>query len=151
MTAGFGAKARGPKIGPEFTFGIFIQKLLDEPILIIKTAWGGKSLHTDFRPPSAGPYKFNESQLEGFEKQGKDIEAIKTDKAKATGHYYSLMIDHVKHVLVDIKRVYPEYDPEQGHELAGFVWFQGWNDMVDGNTYPNRSKPGGYARAPSYC
>jgi len=28
--------------------------------------------------------------------------------------------------------------------LAGFVWFQGWNDMYDGHTYPNRHKPGGY-------
>jgi hypothetical protein len=144
LTAGFGAKVRGPKIGPEFTFGIYMQKLLDEPILIIKTAWGGKSLHTDFRPPSAGPYEFNETQLEGFKKQGKDIEKIKADKAKVTGHYYRLMIDHVKKVLADIKRVYPDYDPEQGYELAGFVWFQGWNDMVDRGAYPNRDKPGGY-------
>ena len=144
LTAGFGAKARGPKIGPEFTFGIYMQKLLDEPILIIKTAWGGKSLHTDFRPPSAGPYEFNEAQLEGFKKQGKDIEAIKADKAKATGHYYRLMTDHVKKVLADVKRVYPHYDPEQGYEPAGFVWFQGWNDMVDRGTYPDRDKPGGY-------
>jgi hypothetical protein len=144
LTAGFGAKARGPKIGPEFTFGIYMQKLLDEPILIIKTAWGGKSLNTDFRPPSAGPYEFNETQLEQIRKQGKDIEKIKVDKAKATGEYYHLMIDHVKKVLADIKRVYPEYDPKQGYELAGFVWFQGWNDMVDRSTYPNRDKPGGY-------
>lgn len=144
LTAGFGAKARGPKIGPEFTFGIYIQKLLDEPILIIKTAWGGKSLHTDFRPPSAGPYEFNETQLEGFEKQGKDIETIKADKVRATGHYYRLMTEHVKKVLADIKGVYPDYDPQQGYELAGFVWFQGWNDMVDRGTYPNRDKPSGY-------
>jgi hypothetical protein len=144
LTAGFGAKQRGPKIGPEFTFGIYMQKLLDEPIVIIKTAWGGKSLNTDFRPPSAGPYEFNGAQLAGFKKQGKDIEQIKTDKAKATGHYYRLMIDHVKKVLADIKRVYPDYDPQRGYELAGFVWFQGWNDMVDGSSYPNRGKPGGY-------
>ena len=32
----------------------------------------------------------------------------------------------------------------QGYELAGFAWFQGWNDMVDSGTYPNRDKPGGY-------
>jgi alpha-galactosidase len=43
-----------------------------------------------------------------------------------------------------MKRVYPEYNPEQGYELSGFVWFQGWNDMVDRGTYPNRGKPGGY-------
>ena len=31
--------------------------------------------------------------------------------------------------MAEIKSVYPGYDPEQGYELAGFVWFQGWNDM----------------------
>lgn len=144
LTAGFGAKSRDPKIGPEFTFGIYMEKQLNEPILIIKTAWGGKSINTDFRPPSAGPYAFNENQLENFRKQSKDIDAVKADKAKATGHYYRLMLGHVRHVLADVKRVYPDYDPQQGYELAGFVWFQGWNDMVDGGTYPNRGQPGSY-------
>lgn len=146
LTAGFGAQRRGPKIGPEFTFGIYMHKLLDEPILIIKTAWGGKSIHTDFRPPSAGPYEFNQAQLKRFREQDKDLETIKAEKAQATGHYYRLTIDHVQKVLADIKRVYPDYDPNEGHELAGFVWFQGWNDMVDGSTYPNRGKPGSYDR-----
>ena len=50
LTAGFGADARGSKIGPEFTFGITMEKLIPGPILIVKTAWGGKSLHTDFSP-----------------------------------------------------------------------------------------------------
>ncbi len=144
VTAGFGAKERGPKIGPEFTFAIYMQKLLDEPIVLIKTAWGGKSLNTDFRPPSAGPYEFNEAQLEQFKKQGKDLAQMKAEKAKVTGQSYRLMIEHVKKVLADLKRVYPDYDPQQGYELAGFVWFQGWNDMVDTSTYPNRDKPGGY-------
>jgi hypothetical protein len=54
------------------------------------------------------------------------------------------MMDHISKVLKDIKRVYPAYDPNQGYELAGFVWFQGWNDMCDTHTYPNRHEPGGY-------
>lgn len=145
LTAGFGASQNGPKIGPEFTFGLYLQKFTDAPILLIKTSWGGKSLNTDFRPPSAGPYVFDAAQLAAFERQGKDVEAIKADKVKATGVYYRLMIEHVKLVLGDIKRVVPEYDPAQGYELSGFVWFQGWNDMVDGGTYPNRDQPGGYA------
>ena len=113
LTAGFGAENRGPKIGPEFTFGIYMQKLVDEPILIIKTAWGGKSINTDFRPPSAGPYPFNESQLAKIKEQGKDLAQVKAEKAKATGHYYRLMLDHVKTVLADIKQVYPDYDADQ--------------------------------------
>ena len=80
-----------------------------------------------------------------YKKQGRDIEQLKADRIKATGHYYRLMIEHVKSVLKDIKQVCPVYDPEQGYELAGFVWFQGWNDMVDSHTYPDRKKPGGYA------
>ena len=100
LTAGYGSRSNpkegGGKIGPEFTFGITMAKAHDGPILIIKTAWGGKSLNTDFRPPSAGPYEFNEAQLEGLKKQGKDIEQAKADKAAKTGRYYRLMIDHVK-------------------------------------------------------
>ena len=142
LTAGFGATT--DKIGPEFTFGLYMQKFTDAPILLIKTAWGGKSLNTDFRPPGAGPYVFNETQLATFQKQGKDIASIKAEKEKETGVYYRLMIEHVKKVLIDIKRVVPTYDAAQGYELAGFAWFQGWNDMVDQGTYPTRDKPGGY-------
>lgn len=144
LTTGYGANE--DKIGPELTFGIYMQKLLNEPILIIKTAWGGKSLHTDFRPPSAGPFEFSDTQIEQFKKQGKDFSALKAQKAEATGHYYRLTIDHVRKVLSSIKDVYPSYDPAQGHELAGCVWFQGWNDMVDRGVYPNRDKPGGYGQ-----
>ncbi|MEQ8790826.1 MAG: sialate O-acetylesterase [Pirellulaceae bacterium] len=144
LTAGYGAVGRGTKIGPEFTFGITMQKTVDEPILIIKTAWGGKSLHTDFRPPSAGPYEFNESQLERLKQQGKDIDEVKKERAQASGHYYRLMLEHVQKVLKDVKRVNPDYDPEAGYEIAGFVWFQGWNDMVAQDVYPNRDQPGGY-------
>ena len=146
LTAGYGASGRGLKIGPELTFGIYMKQHVDEPILIIKTAWGGKSLNTDFRPPSAGPYEFNAQQLENLKKQGKDIAQARAGRAKMTGQYYRLMMEHIKKVLGNIKRVYPAYDAKAGYELAGFVWFQGWNDMVDRGTYPNRAKPGGYAQ-----
>ena len=144
LTADYGAAGRGDKIGPEYTFGIYMQKLTGQPILIIKSAWGGKSINTDFRPPGAGPYEFNQQQLENIKKQKKDLDEIKAAKVEATGRYYRLMIDHVKTVLADIKQVYPDYKPDDGYELAGFVWFQGWNDMVDRSTYPNRGEPGGY-------
>ena len=144
LTTGFGASQNGPKIGPEYTYGITIEKHFNGQILLIKTSWGGKSLNTDFRSPSAGPYVFNETQLAAFRKQGKDIAAIESDKERATGVNYRMMVDHVKSVLSDIKRVVPTYEPSQGYELSGFVWFQGWNDMVDSGTYPNRDMPGGY-------
>ena len=41
-------------IGPELGFGCVIGDAFDEPVLLVKLAWGGKSLGKDFRPPSSG-------------------------------------------------------------------------------------------------
>jgi len=144
LTTGFGAAAGGPKIGPEFTFGLRMQKAIPGRILLIKTAWGGRSLNTDFRPPSAGPYVFNQQQLAGLQRQNKDLKAAQQEKDNATGVAYRQMIEHVRNVLADLPRVIPDYDAASGYRLAGFVWFQGWNDLVDSGTYPDRDKPGGY-------
>lgn len=113
LTAGFGSQHHigTGKIGPELTFGITMREHQGEPILLIKDAWGGKSLQVDFRPPSGGE--------------------VEDEKAKAkAGRYYKLLIDHVKEVLADPAKVYPGYDAKEGYELAGFVWFQGFNDLV---------------------
>lgn len=134
LTAGFGAPEN--KIGPEFTFGITMEKLLGEPILLIKTAWGGRSLHTDFRPPSAGPYVPTPEEA----KRWAEKPERKTKTEAATGVFYREMVAHVKKVLADPKRVHPAYDEKQGFELAGFVWLQGFNDLVSSDTYP--PKPG---------
>jgi len=116
LTAGFGSQHNvgTGKIGPEFTFGIYMHKLLNEPVLLIKDAWGGKSLMVDFRPPSAGQIADEKSRNQA-------------------GKFYNLLIEHVKEVLADPKKVYPNYDPKEGFELAGFVWFQGFNDLVNLN------------------
>ncbi len=142
LTAGFGAPEN--KIGPEFTFGLHLEKTLNEPILIVKTSWGGRSLHTDFRPPSAGSYAWSDYELAQRQRRGDDPAKYQAETAKATGLYYRCMIDHVRKVLSDIKRVVPGYDPRQGFELAGFVWFQGFNDYVSGWTYDKQMQPGGY-------
>ena len=144
LTVGYGAGGRESKIGPELMFGITMQKHVNEPILLIKTSWGGKSLNLDFRSPSAGPYEFNKQQLENLKKRGKDVAEARKEKTERTGVYYRLMLEHIHKVLGDIQRVYPNYDAKAGYELAGFVWFQGWNDMVDGSTYPTRGQPGSY-------
>lgn len=89
-----------------------MQEHLGEPILLIKAAWGGKSLMVDFRPPSTG-----------------ELDEPK-NKEKA-GRYYNLLIEHVKEVLAKTGDDY---------ELAGFVWFQGFNDMV--GRYPKDESAG---------
>ena len=133
LTAGFGARRNpasdGGRIGPEFTFGLTMDAALKEPVLIIKTAWGGKSLFYDFRPPGAGVYPRSADEI-----------SKNRNPESGSGHYYRLMVEHVKMVLADPKRVCPAYDPAQGYEVAGFVWLQGWNDMVNHNVYPSLPK-----------
>jgi hypothetical protein len=117
LTAGFGSQHHigTGKIGPEFTFGIYMHKILGEPVLLIKDAWGGKSLLVDFRPPSAGEIP---------------DEKLREKAKEKSGRYYKLLIEHVKEVLADPKKFHPAYNAKDGFELAGFAWFQGFNDMV---------------------
>ena len=133
LTTGYGSRQDpakdGGKIGPEYTFGLAMERAGNGPVLLIKAAWGGKSLNYDFRPPSAGPYP----------RTARDLETDKNPLANA-GHYYRLMMAHAKQVLANPGRVCPAYDPKEGYELAGFIWLQGFNDMVDGNFYPRRPK-----------
>ena len=160
LTAGYGSMwgmdptKPGDKIGPEFTFGLAMDAAFDEPVLIIKAAWGGKSLHTDFRPPSAGPYVMPLETQELWDKHPQGAHGIpkaedrpkwNAEKVAATGVYYRLMTEHVKKILADPKQVMPDYDAAQGYEIAGFAWLQGFNDMVDGQVYPRHDKPDRYA------
>ena len=133
LTTGYGSRQDptkdGGKIGPEYTFGLAMDRVFPEPVLLIKAAWGGKSLNYDFRSPSAGPYPRTPSDIE------KNRNTLEN-----SGHYYRLMAAHVKQVLANPGRVCPAYDPKEGYEIAGFIWLQGFNDMVDGNFYPKQPK-----------
>jgi hypothetical protein len=285
LKPGYGGGSAWTMIGPEYPFGIYMHKKLNEPILIIKTAQGGQDLFNNFRPPSAGewtppkghpdlapkpaplalpkkldltadyappsslvPEKPNRNtgknmgivggvrgvplgEMNGvhpiylvsragrekdilgqpfqvgdliigvdgagmgekpidqwreawFGSMGQDgdwiititrwrkgkIETFDVDIAElkaggrenlqtylaaqakkasentegSKGYYYKMMIDHVKTVLKDVKKYHPGYDEKAGHDIAGFVWFQGYNDLVNKGAYPNRDKPRGY-------
>jgi len=54
LTVGYTGYGGSSHIGPELQFGNVMGDFFQEPVLLIKTAWGGKSLYVDFRPPSSG-------------------------------------------------------------------------------------------------
>ena len=118
LTVGFGARS-GETMGPELGFGWMMGDALDEPVLLIKCAWGGKSLAIDFRPPSAGkpPYSLGE----------KGDAAIAADPA-ILGKYYREILALTKTALGNIKNLVPGSDGR--YVLAGFGWHQGWNDRI---------------------
>ena len=125
---GIGYGGDGKKIGPEYAFGLSIAEKIDGPILLIKTSWGGKSLNYNFRPPSAGAYELNEK-----EKSGDKAEEIK----KNAGLNYRMMNEAIHKVLDKLKDHHPAYDTRAGYEIAGFVWFQGFNDQFSPEFHNN--------------
>ena len=103
LSIGFAGYPGKHHIGPEFQFGHVVGEAFDEPVLLIKTAWGGKSLFKDFRPPRSGG---------------------------DTGPFYRQMIDEVREALRNVDAEFPSLAGRKLN-LAGFVWMQGWNDMFD--------------------
>lgn len=117
LTVGYGAKP--DRIGPELGFGWVLGESQEEPILLIKCAWGGKSLAVDFRPPSSGkiPYSLGEKQ---------DAE-IAADPL-IVGKYYREILAITKSTLAKIDDLVPE--SSGSYEIVGFGWHQGWNDRI---------------------
>lgn len=128
LTVGYGiSQENSVKLfGPELGFGWTVGDHFDETVLIIKTAWGGKSIDRDFRSPSRGYPDSLESQYENAKKRNPDL-TLEQYK-ESYGHFYRLMIEEIKKVTSDLETYVPNYEG-QGYELAGFVWFQGWNDQ----------------------
>lgn len=127
LTVGYGS----PKcIGPEMEFGTVVGNHYKEPVLLIKTAWGGKSLYRDFRPPSAGLPKDEVLQKMLADMQKKKPAATLDEVKMPFGASYREMLKEVEQTLADLKKHFPE-DADRDYELAGFIWFQGWNDMIN--------------------
>src|SRR5688572_691575 len=104
LTVGFGS----PKcIGPELQFGHHVGDHYTEQVLIIKTAWGGRSLYRDFRPPSAGlpPADVLETMLANQKKRRP--EATMEEVKAAFGASYRAMLDEVRSTLGDPKVHFP--------------------------------------------
>lgn len=108
LACGFSVYGDTHHFGAELQFGHVMGDALANQVLLIKTAWGGKSLDVDFRPPSSGGQ---------------------------VGPYYTMMIAQIREALANLKTDFPGYDG-RGYELAGFAWWHGWNDFCDAKMVP---------------
>ena len=118
LTVGWGYGEN--EIGPELMFGTIMGEKYDQPVLLIKTAWGGKDIYCDFRSPSAGKPTGDEAVV--LQQQRSD------NNNREIGLYYRKMVSEIKDCLANIDDVVPGYSG-QGYKIAGMAWFQGWNDF----------------------
>lgn len=126
-----GRRTAVPGVGPELGIGWVLGEHFDEPVLLIKAAWGGRALKATFRPPSAMPTDDELKQLL-IEAQKKKPQTTLDELRAMYGRDYRAILTEVNRVLDDIDRYVPGYNEDDGYELAGFIWFQGFNDMVGG-------------------
>lgn len=106
LTFGFTPHEGRHHFGPELALGAVLGEAIEEPILLVKTAWGGKSLYRDFRPPSSGG---------------------------EVGPYYRRMIDDVRAAAASAVDIVPDAKGREV-EIAGLVWYHGWNDGCEPDT-----------------
>ena len=103
LSIGFAVYEGDHHFGPELGIGRVLGDSIDSPVLLIKAAWGGRSLQVDFRPPS---------------------------REGVTGPFYQRMLREYREGVADARGRFPQLEGLEP-EPAGFIWFQGWNDMID--------------------
>ena len=136
LTVGFGSPGR---VGVELDFGHVVGNHFEEPVLLIKAAWGGRSLYRDFRPPSAGlPDQVTLERLLAAE-QKKTPEKTMEDVKASFGRDYRGMLREVERALGEARGAFPGMG-DGAFELSGFVWFQGWNDLVSDEAVADYSR-----------
>lgn len=128
LSVGYGTKGVD-SIGPEFGFGHAVGDAIEAPVLLIKIAWGGKSLAVDFRPPSEPP---SEAEIDSLlvKSRKRNPKATKDEVEARFGHYYREMIRHAKQELEQVGERFPKLEGRP-LEIAGFIWHQGFNDKVN--------------------
>jgi alpha-galactosidase len=94
---------RNKGFGSEFGIGHVLGNFHDEPVLLVKVAFGANNLAVNFRPPSSGG---------------------------TLGDKYPLVVKAVKEAIDHLPEIVPGYQTETGYEIAGFFWNQGENDCT---------------------
>jgi hypothetical protein len=134
LQPGFGGRRDysklGSNIGPEYAFGYYMGEMFDEQVLLIKFAPGGQNLYVNFRPPSAGKTGIEKLDNQVLTKEVAD-KWNEGRVAPVVGLQYRNMVRSVHKTLENLKTDFPGYDEKAGYEMAGFVWFQGYNDLFD--------------------
>jgi hypothetical protein len=126
-----GSGAGAGKFGPEIGIGYYVGHVLDEPVLILKTCIGNRSLGYDLLPPSAV----------GTGAGGKSYEGNKDDPTRTpkpgdwyAGVQYDGDTRAAKEVLEDLETYYPG---AKKFEVAGFCFWQGAKDLGKGGSADN--------------
>ncbi len=155
LTTGFASSSNS--FGPELGFGHVMGWYHDEPVLLLKSSQGGRALGWDLLPPGSPQSTLTTNTYAGYGDSPASWVTGSTPVPTA-GFYGGYQYDqcflrkahwapagasipsvfNVTNVLDNFAAEYPQW-AAQGFEIAGFVWWHGWNDGLSFTTaYANR-------------
>lgn len=111
LSPGFGS--RTDNYGPELVFGHYMGNLIDNDVLLLKVVQGGTDLRVDWKTPCS------------TENSGNNF----TSEELAQDSLYDALISKAIELQDpdQLAAYFPQYAGKR-IQIAGFVWFQGWND-----------------------
>lgn len=129
-------KVAGGKVGVEIGIGHHMGKLHDEPVLILKSAIGNRSLGWDLLPPGSPSYEFTDPKDgKTYVYAGYGQSPLRWEKGTkpepigwSAGIQYAGDVARAKQVLKELDKYYPG---AKEYEIAGFFWWQGDKDRYD--------------------
>jgi hypothetical protein len=143
----------GVRFGPELGFGYIMGWLHDEPVLLVKSCIGNRSLGWDILPPGSPSYQYGGFQYAGFGQSpsrwaiGTTPTPISWYSGKESDRFFrdesewaipDSPATNVVDVLDNFATEYPDW-AAQGFEISGFVWWQGDKDRgYYSNRYPGK-------------
>ena len=127
LTVGCGAGAN--KIGPELQFGHVLGDHHDEPVLVLKSSQGNRSLGWDFLPPGSERYEVDGKNYAGYKDSPSSWDKGTTPEPIEwyAGKQYDDCFGAVHDVLDRFGERFPQWE-DRGYEVAGFAWWQGHKD-----------------------
>lgn len=120
----------GDKFGPELGFGYVMGWFHDEPVLLLKSCTGNRSLAWDILPKSSPGYGNPTPTTQGDWYAGKEFDRFFMHESEWA--HPDTAATNVVDVLDNFGTQYPAW-AAQGFEIAGFVWWQGDKDRYNTN------------------
>ncbi len=119
---------KGKTIGPEVAFGCIMGQALDEPVLVLKSCIGNRSLGWDLLPPGSERFTVNGTTYAGYKDTPSSwVEGQpKKEVAWYAGKQYDDDVGNAKKVLSELGKYYPGAEK---YKVAGFVFWQGHKDQ----------------------
>jgi hypothetical protein len=119
----------GGRIGPELGFGHVVGDYIDDPVLILKTSQGNRSLSWDFLTPGSKQFEYKGKIYAGYKET-----PLSWDKGTTpnpinwyAGKQYDDCIGAAQEVLKNFDKEFPHWKG-RGYEIEGFAWWQGDKD-----------------------